>query len=320
MKKFLSYSLLAIAAAGMSFADTATTAPVGYVTVTFPGNNSLTAVSVTLAKSPEYTGVSTSQTATTVVATGAGWSDGAWVGKLVYLENSSGAEEAFLITANTSNTLTVSAPFDLTTRYAGASKFTINAPHTVGSLFGTTPGEVKFAQGTVDVADLLYLWNGTGYTTYNFNGSTWRRSTSLGNANNDIVYPDEGFFVLRRSATPIDVVFSGQVPVKPQTTTIPGNGQTNVSSRFPVGATISSMGFQNLPGWSGTPAADADRVYVWNGTSYITYWFNGTNWRRSTSLGNANNDVIPANSFMFVFRTNASTANEFATSALPYTP
>lgn len=319
--KNLSYFLFAaVAASGLALADTATTAPVGYVTVTFPGSNSLTAVSVTLAKSPEYSGVSTSQTATTVVSTGANWTAGAWTGKLVYLENSTGAEEAFLITANTADTLTVSSSFDLTTRYTGARKFTINAAHTIGSLFGTTAAEVKFAQGTVDVADLIYLWNGTGYTTYNFNGSTWRRSTSLGNANNDIVYPDEGFFVLRRSATPVDVVFAGQVPVKPQTTTIPGNGQTNVSSRFPVGATISSMGFQSLPGWTSTVAATEDRIYVWNGASYVTYWYNGTNWRRSTGLGNANNDVIPANSFMFVFRTNAGSTNEFATSPLPYTP
>ena len=319
--KSISYSLIAAAAAvGLAYGqNTATTTPVGYVTVNFPGNNSITAVSVTLAKPVEFTGTATSITDTTVTQTGAAWTANAWTGKLVYLQNAAGAEEAFLVSSNTADTLTVTAPFALTARYTNISKFTIGAAHTVGSLFGTAPADVKFTQGAATTADLLYLWNGTGYVTYNHNGTSWRKSGSLTSANNDVIFPDEGFFVLRRSSTPLEVVFSGQVPAKPQSTTIPGNGQTMVASRFPVGATIGSMGFQSLPGWQNGTATSGDRVYVWNGTGYTTYFYNGTNWRRTGSLTNVDNDVLPANAFMFVFRVSAGSGDQAAVHTLPYT-
>ena len=299
--------------------DTATSPIVGYSTITVPGNGALTALSVTFNKPVEFASTATSFSATGLTCTSATWTTSQWVGKLACIENAAGAEEAFLITANTATGLTLTSSFSLNARYAANAKFTIKSAHTVGSLFGTTNAEVVFQTGDSTTADVLYLWDGAQYVSYYHNGTIWRRSNSLNTAANDVVFPDDGFFVLRRAASSLALTFSGEIPQKAQSTTIPGGAQTTVASRFPVDTTISQMGFQSLTGWLNGTSSTGDRVYLWENNSYTVFWWNGTNWRKSTSLNNADTSVIPANSFMFVVRESAgAAAGAAAVHSLPY--
>jgi uncharacterized protein (TIGR02597 family) len=319
MKPILPLILLLGALAPAGAQDTATSPVVGYSTITVPGNGALTALSVTFNKPVEYAGVATSFGATGLTCEAAAWTDSQWVGKLACIENAGGAEEAFLITANTATALTLTSSFSPNARYAANAKFTIKGAHTVGSLFGTTGAEVVFQSGDSASADILYLWDGTQYVQYYHNGTNWRRSGTLSTAANDVVFPDDGFFVLRRAAASLALTFSGEIPQKAQTTTIPGGAQTTVASRFPVDTTILQMGFQSLPGWLNGTSSTGDRVYLWENNAYTVFWWNGTNWRKSGSLSAADTAVIPANSFMFVVRESAGTAaGAAAVHTLPY--
>jgi hypothetical protein len=319
MKLTLPLGIIFAALVSAGAQDSATSPIVGYSTITIPGNGALTAVSVAFNKPVEYAGAVTSFSATGLTCTSAAWTASQWVGKLACIENASGAEEAFLITANTATGLTLTSSFPLDSRYLANAKFTIKPAHTIGSLFGTTGAEVVFQTGTSSTADVLYLWDGSKYVLYYHSGTNWRRTGSLSSAANDVVFPDDGIFVLRRAPSSLALTFSGEIPQKAQTTTIPGGAQTSVASRYPVDTTILKMGFQNLPGWQNGTSSTGDRVFLWQNNAYTVFWWNGTNWKKSGSLSSADATVIPANSFMFVVRASAgAAAGAAAVHNMPY--
>ncbi|MFT3992118.1 MAG: hypothetical protein QM680_11980 [Luteolibacter sp.] len=321
MKKALIPALFAVmATCGVVYADSVSTTPVGYFTATIPGNGAQTALSVSLLNPTEYTGISTAVTSSTVTVSDAEWTENQWAGYLVALENSAGAEEYFLVTANTTDTLTISSTFDLTARYDAASNLTLSQPHTIGSLFGATSSDVALTQGSISTADWIYVWNGTSFSIYYFNKTSWQKVGSSGAANDDILYPDEGVFVMRRSSTELTLTFTGTVPSKPQVTTVPGNSTTIVATRFPVDMSLDGMGIQDLTNWKTGSYSNADRVYSWNGSKYVVYYHNGTNWLQLGSSGSADDATISANSFLFITRSSSADASAAGmTTVLPYT-
>ena len=308
-----------------AFADSAVTKPAGFVTVGIApapseGASKLTSFSVALRNSVAEGSQTTSIGATSATKTGAAWAANQWTTEphLLYLTNAAGAEEAFLITSHTSDTLTLAATFDLTVRYgSGIRDYAIVKAHTFGSLFGTT--EVDFKSGNLATADLLYVWNGANWVTYYHSGTNWKRTGSLGNVNGDVVFPDDGLFVLRRGTEALNLVLVGSVPYKPQVTTIPGENLTMMANTYPVGTTVEQLGLQNLPGWQDGSASTGDRFYLWNGDNWLVYYRSGGNWKRTGSLSVVNTEVIPGNALMFVQRESASTdANAANTQSIPY--
>ena len=306
--------------------NTAFTKPSGYTTVSVApapaeGQSTLTAFSVTLRNSVVEAGKSTSIGSTTLSNSAANWSDGEWTSEphLIYITNANGGEEAFLIKSHTASELTLDTTgLDLTTRFGtGIREFSILKAHTFGSLFGTD--SVPFQTGDENTADLLYVWNG-GWTTYFHNGSNWERTDSFQSADNDVLFPDEGIFVQRRGTTELNLTFLGNVPYKPQVSTIPGQSLTAIGSRYPVGTTVRQMGLQNLPGWQSGSETSGDRFFVWNNPGWVTYFYNGSNWEKSSSFGNVDNEIIPGDSMIFVLRVSSSTQeNSDNTHELPYT-
>lgn len=301
------------------------TKPSGFVTITIApapaeGQSKLTAFSVALRNSALEFGDSTSIAATTLTKTGAGWTVDEWKSEphILYITNDAGAEEGFLITGNTTDTLTVATPIDLTLRYGtGVRAYSIGKAHTFGNLFGTT--SVDFRSGNFSTADLLYIWDGSNWITYYHSGSAWKKTGSLSTSNDDVIFPDEGLFVLRRGTEALNLVLTGSVPTKPQVSTIPGNQLTMVATRYPVGTTVSQLGFQNLPGWSDGSISSGDRFYLWNGDNWLVYYRSGGNWKRSGSLSVVNDEVIPNNVLLFVQRESSSTdTNSGNTHIMPY--
>jgi len=317
---------LLLGSSGLMAQSTAYTDPSGFVTIDITpapgaGQSSTTAFSVTLRNSKLYTGSATAVSGQTITVTGAGWTPSTqWADAakphLVYVATATG-EEAFLITENTADTLTVSASYDLDTRFSnGATIFIVEAP-TLGSLFGTDPADVQFLQGSVSDADNLYLWAGSSWVTYYFNGSSWKSTSNpFGIANNDVVFPDDGIFVIRRSTGVLALVLTGSVPTESQLSNI-ASGSTFVGSRYPVDTTISQMAFNNLPGWATGSISDADGVHFWTGTAWKIYYHTGVSWKASDNpFGNADDDVIPGNSALFIIK--ASAGDGSAEAEKPY--
>ena len=334
---FKPLTLLAIPLALCATLNAATTTdPVGVVKITIAGtgggSNKLTAISATLTNSTAYQGTATlnvgtfstdSQPLETGVTT---WSATEWTAEphLCYIENTAGAEEAYLITANaTDGVLTLSTTFDLNSRYTSTPNYRIVKAHTFGSLFGTDGASVPFKQSAaISQADNIYIWNGSSWVTYYHDGSNWSSTGSFGSVNDAVIFPDEGMFVLRRDTSDITITLNGSVPTKVQVSTIAGSKITFLSTRYPVDTTVANLGLTSLPNWQSSPASSsADRFYLWNGTAWDIYWHDGSSWVSTATFGNVDNTAIPADSAIFVKRVSSSTeavsANEHD---LPYAP
>jgi len=315
---------LLLGSSGLFAAEAAYTDPSGFTTVTIEPL-SLNAFSVALRDSKSYAEESTSITASTLAQSGASWTADQWTTEphLAYITNENGAEEAFLITSHTADTLTLSATFDLTSRYgdgagANARRFMIVKSQTFGSLFGTS--SVELQTGSLSTADLFYIWDDGGWVTYYHNATNWKKTGSFANANDDVIFPDEGMFMLRRGAGDLSFVFTGSVPTKPQVSTIPGGELTMLGSRYPVGTTVAQLGLQNLQGWQNGSVSSGDRFFLWSGGTWLTYYYNGTNWKRSGSFSSVDDEAIPENAMIFVLRESASaSADAGNTHEIPYT-
>lgn len=329
---------LALSAGSLLNAETVTD-PLGVVKITIAaapsGGTKLTAISATLRNSIAYHGTATSVGSYNadagsnppnpdqpITQTGAGWTTNQWTTEphLCYIENAAGAEEAYLIKSHTADTLTLATSFDFSTRYTSTPTFRIVKAHTFGSLFGTDSVPFHTAASSAD-ADVIYAWDGADWSIFWHNGTNWKKSGLFGSANDVVIFPDEGLFVLRTQDSAVTLTLSGSVATKPQISTIPGGAFTFISSRYPVGTTVGSLGFENLPNWlSAASVSDADKFYVWD-NGWAIYWHNGTNWKKTGLFGSADNEPIAADSAIFVERISTSSAANSANShTLPYNP
>jgi len=325
IKSLKPLALLALPLAFSTLSAQTTTDPVGVVKITIEaapsaGATKLTAISATLRNSISYQGVATSigafaanaQPIETGVTT---WTAAQWTTEahLCYIENAAGAEEAYLITGmnETTGQLTLSTTFDITTRYSATPTYRIVKAHTIGSLFGVT--NVLFHGD-----DRIYLWNGTSWIIYYYDGSKWVNALDpFTSANNVVVYPSEGIFIERTQATAIDLTFNGSVPTSNQISTISGPGLTFISSNYPVDTTLATMAIQDTVSWSGD-----DRLFIWNGSQWDSYLYDSSNWYKVTDpFTPVNNTPVVADSAIFIKRQSTSTEEEAElTNPLPYAP
>ena len=306
-------AILGVLMCSCSFAyGQAATQPVGFLSVTIPGTTNAaspsgTVVSVPLDTKPVAAAAITSVDSTSSFSSAtATWTAGAYVATPYLVRITSGANtgRSFLIVTNSTTQLTVDPKgYDLTQLLSVNDTFEILPANTLGSLFGTsapllTPG------ASANVADNVVLWDGSAWSTYYHNGTNWRKSGSFANQNNTIVYPDEGLFIFRRATLAVTLTFVGRVPITTERTDLAGGVMSFVANRFPVDMTLGAIGLQNTTNWvSGASANAADNVFLWNGSTWDTYYFNGTNWQKSGSFAIQDATVIPVGTALFVLRT-----------------
>ena len=315
------------------------TVPNGYTKIPIApgtaGGPTLTAISATLLNDLEHSSAATINASfvgdptntQTVTVTGATWTANQWTGVpyLAYLVNSSGSEEAFLISSHTADTLTLSTTYDLLadTRFPASTTVKIRKANTVGSILGTTT--TPFTP-----SDRVFIWDdGTWVTLATFGGNwAYFSGPNLGNpATNAVIFPEEGIFVQRADLTAAELTLFGEVPSAPQASTVAGASSYFVSTRFPVGDTpavnptgmrLQDLNIHDIPGWSTT-----DRAYFWDGTQWITLAAFGSNWAyfSGPNVGNPANDlVVPANSALFLTRASSGTESASPLNIpLPYT-
>ncbi len=324
----LAAAIVALGAPLVSVAQTtATTAPVGFLTVSVPAGSS-SAWSLPLYNTPVFqSSISSVDSSTSFSLTSASFTAGQYASSpfFVHVQTGNSAGKFYLISSNTTTQLTVATNgADLTTLLAMGDQCEIIAGNTLASVFGATaPGLQTGA--TFDVADNVFLWNGKSWDTYFNNGTNWKKTGSLGNQNPTIIYPDEGIFISRRNtSTGVSVTVMGTVPTTKEQTDLAahdsnGHGSTFIANRFPVDMQLSAIGLQNTANWkSGATFDVADNVFAWNGHAWDTYFYNGTNWKKTGSLGIQDTTVIPAGTALFVTRSSASGAT--LSQNLPYTP
>lgn len=332
-------SLLAPAA----FAQTATTTPVGFITVTIPAAvDASTAtnatVSIPLYNTADYVStVASLDGANQFTMTGAAWTAGAYANvaapRLVRIKTSTAVPanigRAFLITANTTSQLTVNLPTgvaNINTVLSVGDSCEVVPANTLGSVFGPTAPAFQ-AGASAGSADNVLLYNGTNWETFYNNGTNWKKAGNLTNQNNTIIYPDEGLFITRIALTPLVLTFMGTVPSTAEQTNLLGAGSTFLGNRFPVDATLGSLGLQNSTNWtSGASANSADNVFLWNGTNWVTYYYTGllgspnNIWKKAGTIGSTDFGITPVLTGTSVFVTRNDAGSAVLTQNLPYTP
>jgi uncharacterized protein (TIGR02597 family) len=253
--------------------------------------------------------VASIDTATAFTLTGASWTANQFAAATspylarIKVGNQSGL--CFLITANTASQLTVNnGGTTLSSVLNVGDSVEVTPANTLSSLFGqTAPGFLTGA--SANAADNIFLWNGNTWTVYYNDGSNWWNTSSLKPQNSAIIYPDEGLFITRRSTSPLTLTFLGAVPSTTEQSLLNGAGSSFIANRFPVSTTLSAFGLQNSPNWTaGSSANTADNVYMWTGTTWSVYYFDGTNWWNTSSLKNQNSTPIPPATPLFVKRAN----------------
>ena len=252
MKPKIIQSILAAAllAPGALFAQTtATTTPVGYVSLgnngSVPADTDVT-ISIPLLKSAVYTGTVSSVTGSDVDISGTpNFASLTSVPHVMVVENNTKSGVVGLITANDTNTLTVSlqAGQSLTGLTAG-DKVSVRPAWTV----------LNFLGNQLPVGTQLQAWSGTGQgivlapdLIFEWDGTNWVDTNSFEPADNTVLFPGEGFFLRSLSAIS-NLVVSGEVPLAKHNIALVGNatpdiGQDNVISYFsPVGEIIGNSG------------------------------------------------------------------------------
>ena len=321
------------------FAQTATTTPVGFITKTVPaavgvGSPSSIATSIPLYGTAAFSSaVASVDSATQVTLASAAWTinqfavvgaNGITNPHLLRVKTGTNTGLIFAISSNTTNQLTVILPPSVASLVGVLNvndSCEVVPANTLGSIFGTgaTPPTLTGGATTV-AADNVYLFNGTTWVPYYYSttSSYWKQS---GNADrsNTIIYPDDLVFVVRKDVSgPAVLTFMGTVPSTTEKSEIP-TGSTAFSNRFPVDMTLGGLGLQNIPGWvAGTTAATSDSVYIFNGTTWVKFYFSSTSnyWKQSGNSDRSGEPIL-AGSGVFIVRSGALAT---LTQLLPYTP
>jgi len=265
--KPITYSLLAAAfACGMAQgAATAYTVPVGYVTVTVPGNSDTTIVPP-IERPTSYAGASTGISGNVISASGL--TSGAFVTTPSYLQVTSGSlsGQRFPITANDTTSITVSASPDLQTAgFASGNTFKVIPYWTLNTLFPSGAGVGTTSDALNPSSFVLASGSGVGVNQassklYFYCTGDVDNSLPAGWYDNDDVFagpltealsvisPTKMYSIRTSSVTDQSVVISGSVPSAGLTVPVAVDTQSNdvyLGSCFPIDVSLADSGLQS---------------------------------------------------------------------------
>lgn len=337
--RFAAVAALVLPISQSAFAQTtATTTPVGFVTVSIPssgaqGTPAYTFVALSIlnpiAWQSTSTGITTTTTANDTLAdSAASWADNA------YNSATAGAPPThFVEVLSTTSGSNVGTLYDIVTTNGAAKKLTVSGafpsdtqsyairPHwTLASVFGTT-NQNGLTGGTSVSADQIQLFTGTGYQTYyyktttTFGGAGWRSTNSTSaDTSTTVIYPTAGILIVNNQATAESVVVSGTV--KTGQTSIPvTSGFSLLGNVYSAGMTLGNSNIYTgdpATGLAGGTSVTADQLQFWNGSGFNTYYykttttFGGAGWRSTNSTSvDASATLIPVGAALFVSRAGA---------------
>jgi hypothetical protein len=299
--------------------------PQGSVPFSF-APSATTATSITIDNNPvARSTVQSVATSSVTVATAESWGNAASPYAVRFLTGGA-AGATFPITAVTNNgsnyTLALSTQgVNLSTIAAAGDTYEVLPQDTLSSLFGTMGVSLQTG-ASASTADNIELWQSGGQFTYYNDGSNWRQAGSLITQNNTLLPSGAGILVVRRGSTSVPSYLLGRVPeVALRQFTTPG-GSTLLAGPYPTNMTLASSGFSSASGWqAGASAATADTIMLYSGNAWLTFFYNGNNWRQSGTLLNQNAYVLSAGQPMFITRKSNPAPNlSFILQPLNYTP
>ena len=344
MRPFLSLAValaLTLPFAGNLHAQAATD-PVGFTTVACPANSD-TLLSVPFTRLPEFIGAISSVSANTITVSGTPWSASQFVYNpgnnppqhntyfvLIGPHASSNPNEGrtYLVTANTTNTLTLNLNGDSISGVQPSTQILVIPYVTLASLFPASDANVSFipSASQFNLQTQIFIPNvaATGInqstgTTYYYSNNAWRKFGFPAEVHDDDVLQPLNYFTLRNAATATTLTSLGSVLTKKETLPLHTNASTQqdnfVSIIRPIDVKLNDLGLIT----SGAFASSAsqfnlvDQLFVFNNaatginkSASATYYYSNSAWRKfGFPNTDAGNDTIPAGAG-FVIRKGAT--------------
>jgi hypothetical protein len=211
----------------------------------------------------------------------------------------------FRIASNTADTLTLVNGSDLTGVAAG-DQYQIFAAETLQSLFGANGqnnGQTVNTSADPSVADNVQLRSGSAWTTYYNDGTQWLKQGTLTPSNTVAVPPEQGFVFVHRAGTAYTFTALGAVPITNLKTDFSPNTISSFGNRFPVDTTLAGLGLDQLAGWNkNSDPAVADNVLIRIGSTWSTFYHDGTQWLKQGTGSPSNTQAIPTGTSVVVVR------------------
>jgi len=310
----------------------ATTDPVGFLTMNVAGMGAgpdpgYTFTTIGLTNPTAHQSTTTSVAGgSSIVDPNSTWADNAFNGAgplpthYVEILSGPGAGTVYDITATTASTRTLTLATPLLSGIVSGASYKVRPHWTIARVFGAT-NQNGLSGGNATGADQVQLFNGAGYVAYYYQtsgigGTGWRRAGApTVDASATIIYPDDGILIVRKQSAnagaSTSVVIQGTV--KTGQTQIPlATGLTLVGNVYAAAMTLGSSNLytgNNATGVAGGNATSADKVLFWNGTGFVTFYYQtsgigGTGWRRAGApTVDATTTSIPVGAGLFINRT-----------------
>jgi hypothetical protein len=330
----------AASASAQSSSGTATTDPVGYMTVTIPAATDPNVPTRTALCFPlhdpagsEVTGAVvgkiTAISSGTISNSSAGWTSGAFSNAaspyFVRIMTGAAKGRTLQITANTATDLTVSnqgtdlSTLGIVSDPTNGDTYQILAGDTLNTFFGTTT-----LSGTSDtVADNIQYWNGSAWQTFYYNSTNnrWQPRGVNISSNNFVLRPDAAIIYVRRGLTALSYTFTGTVPTTNLQYVYNNRGNTYVANGFPVDTTLATLAYNTTPAWvSGTDGNVSDQVQYWNGSAWQRFYYNSANnrWQPVGVNISSNSFTIAAGKPVMIYKTGTNAGVSSLTQQITY--
>lgn len=327
MKPIIPFALLgALLAVGA--ADAAATDPVGYVSLgnagTVPGLTDMS-VAIPLDRPVEFAGTVLSVSGSDLNFSGTpGFTAGAFTATVPYIvkiESGAKAGLVALVTANDVDTTTVS--FQNTDTFAGVlagDQVSVRKAWTVSSFFAgnTVPDFCEFGvwEGIASGIDLA-----PDKVYYNFGGN-WFDQSDDSDANNVVIYPNEGFRLRNTSATAItNLVVSGEVPTTNSRVFVNGDAGQQDSQISYFTPTSEIIGNANIG------AGNFDQLLVFDVTQTgfdnapaFTYYYFGGSWFDASDDSDVTATLQLQGGQRYIYRAEAGRADTLLSDQPGYVP
>ena len=329
-----------------AFGQSVTTVPVGAITYSLPATTQLTGtyVALPLTNQAVFSGPVLSFSSTTITFSGSPFSSGALSqsGSPFFARIATGAQAGriVLILANTTNSITVdvtdhssqttnldSSGFSL----ASNDRVEVIVGDTLASFFGdnsvNNPLLIVGASGALS-ADSISIYNKSlsKYDAYYFNTTSgyWRLTSVNSNANNTILYPQEGFVINQRAGrSAMQITIIGDVPVGSTLIKVMGSSTGALcSTTFPAPMSLSQL---NIVNWTKSNSAlSADTIGIYNpltSKSDAYYQKLDNTWRK---VGDSVTDqsafiIATGQAFTVLKRATVSGSSSYLSFQIPYT-
>lgn len=309
MKTLIPLTALAalIATSSISAQTPAFSKPSGYVTQDIV--QGFNPIGFTLQLGPTTSGSFTAVAESTVSDSTKDFSTVLVSGALYTLEVTNGSAVSQIIEIGSWSGANLNTAGNLLT--AGAvpgDTYVLRKAATLEEIFGTTES-VLAKNNAVNNADVVWVPDGAGnYTRFFQNAAgAWRNATTPSLApNTPVVYLD-AVFIQRKSATPVNLVLTGQVKTTPTKSAII-EGFNFISTIYPAGSTLQNIGLDTSL-TKNNSVNNADVVWIPNGLGgYTRYFMNAAGtWRNATTPGLAP-DNLAITTAIFIQRKSASTS------------